>query len=57
MWCRVGNKQKNEGKYRKSLRNKIMFHSRKNSFWKDKRPKKKNDQIPKNSNKSMATRH
>jgi hypothetical protein len=35
MWCRLGNKQKNEGKYRKPLENKSMFHSKKISFWKD----------------------
>jgi hypothetical protein len=25
MWCKLGNKQKSEGKYRESLGNKIMF--------------------------------
>ncbi len=31
-----GNKQKIEGKYKNPFENKIMFHSKKINFWKDK---------------------
>jgi hypothetical protein len=35
MWCGLGNKRKSEGKYREALENKIIFHLKKNSLWKD----------------------
>ncbi len=35
MWCKLGNKQKREGKYRKPLENKNMCHLKKINFWKD----------------------
>jgi hypothetical protein len=52
-----GNKQKSEGKYREALENKIMFHSKKINFWKDKWTRKRNEEMTKNFDRLATTRH
>ncbi len=51
MWCRLGNKQKNEGKYREPLENEIMFHQERSTFGRIDEREKQMSKHQKNSNR------